>query len=307
VRQTTVAIKSRWRQRHFCAHNVGNVIIHGVIVGMNAFIYELTEKLRLIYSETDLTTFYQWLHSKQAEVAESATDMNRLLGLSGETLLQPDLPCLSVGSLKGLVILAANPGWSEKANALEDAYCRASAEQYIDILLNFFKTHPTVVGERVRWWSGPIGFYNELFDGKSDSTSMNSTEKWKTVGDERMLGGWELFPWHSSKDGISAQIQKTPWLHSLAKESIQALLRVNPKAILVASKAGYDLIRHDLLRNIDWLDSTVGSKTKLAISYAKLDSGTEIIAVQRQIFASFKVVTNKELFAKIREFRELAN
>ena len=270
---------------------------------MNVFVNELIEKLRQLSTEDDLITLYEWLHSKQSEVAESATEMNRLLGLSGETLLQPDLPCLSVGSLKGLVILAANPGWSEKANALEDAYCKASPEQYIDILLNFFKTHPKVVGERVRWWSGPIGFYNELFDEKSKFTAMTSIQKWNAISEKRMLGGWELFPWHSSKDGISAQIHTTPWLHELAKESIRALLRVNPKAILVASKAGSDLIRHDLLKDIKWLDSTMGSKTKVAIAYSKLDSGTELIVIQRQIFASFKVVTNKDIFAKVHELR----
>ena len=271
---------------------------------MNVFTHELTKRLRLLYSEEDLKFLYEWLYSKQTDVAESAAEMNKALGLSGETLLKPDLPCLSVGSLKGLVILAANPGWSEKANALEDAFCKTSSEQYIDILLNFFKTHPKVVGERVRWWSGPIGFYNELYDERSKFTAITSIEKWNAVSEERMLGGWELFPWHSSKDGISAQIHKTPWLHELAKESICALLRVNPKAILVASKAGYDLIRHDLLKDIYRLDSTIGDNARIAISYSILDSGTEIIAIQRQIFASFKVVKNKEIYAKIRGLRE---
>ncbi len=271
---------------------------------MNLFITKFIDKIKHINSEDDLKSLYQWLHTKQSEIAESAAEMNKAIGLCGETLLQPDLPCLSVGSLKGLVVLAANPGWSEKANSFEDAYCRASSEQYIDILLNFFKIHPKVVGERVRWWSGPIGFYNELYDEKSKFTAMTSAEKWNAVSDERMLGGWELFPWHSSKDGISAQIHTTPWLHELAKESIRALLRASPKAILVASKAGYDLIRNDLLENIKWLDSTIGDKTRVAISYARLDSGTEIIAIQRQIFASFKVVKNVEIYAKIRELRE---
>jgi hypothetical protein len=270
---------------------------------MNAFINEFIDKIRNVHSEDDMREIYRWLFTKQREITETSLEINRLFNLRGEFELKPDLLCLNVGASSGMVVLAANPGWSLEDNALEDAYCRSSPENYEDLIFNFFETHPKVVGRRVRWWSGPINFSRELLRQNFDNPKDSAESKWQAAHKSKCLGGWELFPWHSISDGISPQIKKTVWLHEFCKESISALIRLQPKVILVASKEGFDLIRHDLLDSVSWIDSKIGQNTSVAIAYTRLESGCEIIAIRRQIFASFKVLTNQEIFNEIGRLR----
>lgn len=274
---------------------------------MNAFISDFIDKIRNVQSEDDLRKMYRWLFTKQSDVTETAAEINRSFNLWGEFELKPDLLCLNVGASSGMVVLAANPGWSLEDNAREDAYCRSSVENYEDLIFNFFNTHPKVVGRRVRWWSGPINFSRELLRENNEIRQDSSELKWRAVHESKILGGWELFPWHSISDGISPQIKKTAWLHEFCKESILALIRLQPQIILVASKEGFDLIRHDLLDSVHWIDSEIGQNTSVAVAYIRLESGCEIIAVRRQIFASFKVLTNQEIFNEIERLRSLFN
>ncbi|MFZ9363808.1 MAG: hypothetical protein ACO25T_09290 [Arenimonas sp.] len=270
---------------------------------MNEFITDFIEKIRNVQSENDLREMYRWLFTKQHDVANTAAQINNAFNLQGDLELKPDLLCLNVGASNGMVVLAANPGWSLEDNAREDAFCRNSVENYEDLIFNFFDTHPKVVGRRVRWWSGPINFSRELMPEYCENRNASAQQKWQAVNKSKTLGGWELFPWHSISDGISPQIKKSPWLHEFCKESILALIRLQPKIILVASKEGYDLVRRDLLDSVPWSDSTIGQKTSVAIAYTRIKSGCEIIAIRRQIFASFKVLTNQEIFDEIERLR----
>lgn len=270
---------------------------------MNAFTSEPIWKIRHISTEHDLREMYRWLYTKQTEISRTAAEINDQLSLRGDFELKPDMPCLNVGSSSGMVVLAANPGWSQEDNEREDAYCRTSPAHYEDLIFNFFDTHPKVVGRRVRWWSGPINFSRELILPTDNLLPESAETKWKTAYSSRLLGGWELFPWHSVSDGISPQIRKNAWLHEFCKESILALIRLKPKVILVASKEGFDLMRHDLLSQASWIDSTAGQKSPVAFAYTKADSETEVIAIRRQIFAAFKVLTNQEILSKIQLLR----
>jgi hypothetical protein len=270
---------------------------------MNVFIRDLIEKIQNVQSEVDLREMYRWLFTKQHDVADAAAEINNSFNLRGDFELKPDLLCLNVGASSGMVVLAANPGWSMEDNAREDAFCRSSVENYEDLIFNFFDTHPKVVGRRVRWWSGPINFSRELMPDYCQNSNASAEQKWHAVNKSKTLGGWELFPWHSISDGISPQIKKKPWLHEFCKESILALIRLQPKIILVASKEGYDLIRWDLLDSVPWSDSKIGQKTSVAIAYTRMESGCEIVAIRRQIFASFKVLTNQEIFNEIERLR----
>jgi len=162
-------------------------------------------------------------------------------------------PCLFVGSQPGLVVLAANPGWDPKLNALEDAYCRKSPEQYEDLLFNFFDVHPRVIGRRVRWWSGPMSFM-PILDGAQEHPprSTSGAARWRTMHASRLLGGWKLFPRHSARDGLTAFATKESWLHDFYRESTLAALRMRPQVLLVTSKSGHELMRHDLLTELAW-------------------------------------------------------
>ena len=68
-------------------------------------------RLRRLTSDEDVKNLYRWFWDNDEAVAETAREINEAVGLVGEHELKPDLPCLTVGSRKGLLILAANPSW----------------------------------------------------------------------------------------------------------------------------------------------------------------------------------------------------
>lgn len=265
------------------------------------FLLNLTAKIRELSSEDDLRDLYEWIWHQQASAGQAAHAINRELSLSGSFALKPDLPVLSAGSRRGLLVLAANPGWSADLNAREDAYCRTSPRHYQDLLLNFFERHPQVVGERVRWWNQPLSFIRLLRDGlRRFGHVRGAQQRWQRAHESRLIGGWELFPFHSESDGITQRICGAHWLHDLVHESLRAALRFAPEVLFIASKAGWRLVRQDLLPSVGWHDSTVGSKTP--ISYAVIGS-TEVVAIAHQIFSAPRTFRNDDIFRSVADFR----
>lgn len=272
---------------------------------MNNFVAAYTDKIREISNESDLRNLCRWLYGHQAEVATTAESINSTLGLRGRQALQPDLPCPFVGHQAGLMVLAANPGWHPDINPIEDAYCRTSPEAYEDLLFNFFESYPRITNKRSRWWSGPMSFAPLLESGSEKlQGSGSAASRWQAVHKSGLLGGWDLFPWHSSSDGLSPFISESvPWLYELCRASVEAVLRFNPQVLLVASKVGYQLIRRELLRDLPWRDFDLGQKIKVPIAYTRLTSGSEVVTIGRQIFSSPRDFTNLELFRRIRQIR----
>lgn len=271
---------------------------------MNHFVQELTTRLSHLSNDFGLAELYEWMWDHQADIHESAIQINMTLGLTGDFALQPDLPCLSIGSRNGLLVLAANPGWKPMLNAREDSYCRRSKEAYKDVMFNFFSVHPRVVGERVRWWSKPMSFVQLLRNGSSRFGKYSSaSQRWLCAHQSGLIGGWELFPWHSTSDGISAHIGSQEWLARLIRESVNAAVRFAPEVLLVASKAGFDLIRHQMLPDASWIDSEIGTRTPTKVSYLRCTGGTDIVAIARQIFSAQRDFKNDDLFATIDSMR----
>lgn len=262
---------------------------------MTPFLEELRSRIALLQSEQDLQDWYGWVWAHQADVAAAIDAMNTTLGLTGDCVLQPDLPLLSNGSRNGLLVLAANPGWRTDLNALEDAYCRRSADHYNDLMLNYFSRHPVVVGRRINWWSKPFWFVRLLPNGSERFGSPSgAADRWRRAHESKLIGGWELFPFHSSSDGFTPLVPKVDWLRALIVESVRAALRFSPQVLFVASKAGWKLVRHHLLPELPWQDQVLGGKTP--ISYTK-NGSTEIIAIGKQIFSAHRNFTNNDILA----------
>jgi hypothetical protein len=271
---------------------------------MNFFFYDFTRKLQQVSTETELRALYRWIYTKQTEVSDTAVQINQLLKLDGAFALQPDLPCISVGSTKGFVVLAANPGWICEINMLEDSYCRQSSDAYENFIFNFFNAYPSVTGGYSKWWNNALSKAAKILFNGDTLLSGSGPARWASAYRNKCVGGWELFPWHSSKDGISTSIDKHDWLHDFANASINTLFRLNPEAIFVASKTGYELIRFGLMKDLNWKDARLGNKKGAAISYAKLESGTEVIAIGIQLFANVhRDFKDEEMYSTLRTLR----
>ncbi|HTQ40525.1 MAG TPA: hypothetical protein VMJ32_15980 [Pirellulales bacterium] len=146
---------------------------------MNEFISAFVSKLKQIKTKEELLLVYDWLWRNQLSVRSTAQEINRELRLSGPYELKEDLPCLSVGSHKGLVVLGANPGWKRDRNPRENAYCRESPGAYADMMFNYFECYPRVVGARGRWWPRAMTFLQMLPDGYDINTLGKQAIRWQ--------------------------------------------------------------------------------------------------------------------------------
>jgi hypothetical protein len=276
---------------------------------MNQFIEEYIEKLRRIASDEDIIGLYHWFWNHQEEIQSTTDLMNLELGLQDTKKLQPDLPCLTVGSRSGLVVLAANPGWSPDINKIENEYCKKSPGHYVDLMLNFFQEYPRQVGPRLRWWSNIFSFIELLPNGPERFGSADSSvQRWERAHESKIIGGWELFPFHSDKDGVSAYMTNTDWLRSCAQESISAALRLEPEVILIASKSGWKMARDDLLKDCSWQDTEIPNfKSLTSVSYSSIAGRrgrTEIIAISYQLFSARRTFTNRKLLDVVNQLRD---
>lgn len=272
---------------------------------MNKFIEQYIERVTQISSEKDVVSLYHWFWDNQEEIANTAYQINSEFSLSGEFILQPDLPCITVGSTKGLLLLAVNPGWQKDMNQIEDAYCKQSKENYINLMLGFFEYFPKVMGTRIRWWSNALSWVKLLSDWQNRFGDLSGAKKWEKAYSSELVGGWELFPFHSSKDGISRYIHEVKWLKDCAVESLQAALRLQPEVLFVASKRGWELVRAECLPNVDWKDGfVVSGASKTRVSCTRYSEKTEIVAVGMQIFSAHRKFTNRQLLEEINRLRK---
>ena len=271
---------------------------------LDEFISEYIERLKAIKTPEDVNALYCWFWDEKDKIPQTIEAVNEELGLSGEFELKPDLPCLSIGSTSGLLILAANPSWNEFSNKIENDYCLTSPKNYCSIMADFFELHPKVVKKRIRWWSKPISFIQLLPAWQQRfGQSKNSAEKWQNAHTTKLIGGWDLFPFHSKSDGITplALKENAPaWLKDCMKESLNAAFRLSPEIILVASKSGCELTKKILGSEARWHEQVLSpQKKKTSVYYCRFSATTEIIAIPHQIFSAHRTFTNAEFFQAI--------
>jgi hypothetical protein len=274
---------------------------------------EYINRLNGLNTAADIDALYNWFWQQRDLMLNEMSRLNEQYDLNGVFELKHDLPCLSVGSVRGLVLLSMNPGWSEKSNALEDSHCRSNAENYRGLMNNFFVKHPEVVGKRVRWWGKPFWFTRLLADypdGFDDSAT--SVDKWQLAHHSKNIGGWELFPFHSQKDGVTKYIaglganQDSGLLRKCAIASVCAILRLRPKVLFVASKVG-DAIVKDVLAENDSVIAKPIPNAKCNLSSWLIKSPgrvTEVLSIPYQIFSAPRKFTNQDILEAARLIRQ---
>lgn len=274
---------------------------------MNPLIEEYIGKLKSVRSPDDVRELHRWFWACRDELPALVAEMNAELRLRPPYDLKPDLPCISIGSTRGLLVLAANPGWSEQNNRLENAYCLASPEQYCGLMEGFFDLHPQVVGKRIRWWSNPMSFIQLLPDWQNRfGVELDARQKWQRAHASRIIGGWDLFPFHSQKDGITTHALRdrcAGWLRDCMAESLRAAFRIGPELILVASKAGCELTRQLLGTSEVWQSHRVGPEPGTPIYYARISATTELVAIPYQLFSARRSFKNRDVFDAVHIMR----
>lgn len=278
-----------------------------MVNAFNQFIEDYLERLRGVSSDANVTALYHWFWDNQALITAVATEINLALGLRGEEALQPDLPCLTMGSRQGLLFLLVNPGWNRDLNPKEDSHCRKSRDTYVDYFFNYFTASPPIIGERIRYAASMISFIGVLRDGLNRLGHPRGTkERWRRANDTKLIGHWELFPFHSAEDGLTRHISQCPWLFSCIKESILAALRLQPETLLALSSPAHNLLRYQILGNQRWIDTQIGEPST-RLSYTVVSGQTrqtEIVSVPRQMLSTYRICTNQEVFDEVEQLRQ---
>jgi hypothetical protein len=216
-----------------------------------------------------------------------------------------------MGSRAGLLFLFVNPGWNQEQNRKEDAHCRLSKDDYVDLYFKWFTKSPKVIGKRDNYTSSMISFVGVLRDGL-DRFGLGSLRtaaaerKWRRAQESRLIGHWELFPFHSAKDGLTRHVTKTPWLFDCVKASILAALRFQPELLIVMSIHGWEILTMQVLPNQHWTETKLGNPPT-SLSYCTIlgtQRTTEIVAIRRQVFATYRICTNQELFDTVTRLRD---
>lgn len=135
---------------------------------------------------------------------------------------------------------------------------------------------------------------------------LSAAQKWQRAHTSRVIGGWDLFPFHSQKDGVTALALRegpTTWLRECMAESLRAAFRIGPELVLVASKAGCELTRQLLGNSVAWQSSRVGGERGTPIYYARISPATELVAIPYQIFSARRSFKNQEVFDAVRTMR----
>ncbi len=70
-------------------------------------------RLNKLNTPADIDGLYNWFWQRRDLIPNEMGLLNEQYDLRGVFKLKSDLPCLSVGSLTGLVLLSMNPGWKK--------------------------------------------------------------------------------------------------------------------------------------------------------------------------------------------------
>lgn len=270
---------------------------------MHVLLTEYLTRLRTIQSRQDLIALYYWLWDRATQLENAVDVLNSSLDLTGDRRFTHDLPTVGIGGFRGLVVLGVNPGWRADLNAREDAFCRLSKENYVDLMLGFFKTHPEVVGIHIHWWAHALSYAPLVDEWRDTYRNLEGLDRWRAAHTSQLVGGWDLIPFHSESDGVTTSLSTDNWVRTCALESIRALERLHPESVLVASKAGTRLARTLLYPALPWSDATLGTgRLRAALSRAVTPGGVEIITLSRQLSAP-RNFTDAELIAGVRALR----
>lgn len=172
--------------------------------------------------------------------------LNEALNLQGSNAFTQHIPTTFVGRLDGWVLVAANPGWNPVANLLEDTFRRADAAQNAAFVSTFFEQYPAVTQTTNRTWSRVLRLYAQA-QAQPEELAVRGSRLWMHAHEEGWpIGGLDLIPFHSAKDGITPLLLEPPnptaeLMRSVAVETLKMGVRLAAERLIVASGPGLTL------------------------------------------------------------------
>lgn len=166
---------------------------------------------------------WQWAQWPRRQ-AEVVADLNNSLGLKGLHQLRPDhLPTTAVGRLNGLVFVSANPGYGA-GNGAEQDFRVLNAESNRRFCEQMFEELPSKTRTTAPYWTSALGVARYAFDPSGEP--LHGLSRWKAAVKQCwQIGGADLIPFHSSRDGILPNLDR-PGFESLRRVALATLAMI---------------------------------------------------------------------------------
>jgi hypothetical protein len=262
-----------------------------------AFLEDYIACLQQIQSAEDAYDLLpSWQSANVGRWDEVRPHLNTALNLEGDRAFAQHVPTTFVGRLDGWVVVAANPGWSAVANGLEDAFRRTTAAHNAEFIRGFFQEYPTVTHRTNPTWSRVLRLYAQAHV-EPQIPNLRGVRLWTHAHQEDWpIGGLDLIPFHSAKDGITSLLLEPPnptaeMMRIVAIETLRLGVRLAAERLIVTSGPGLVLLEqvasaghlgaHDVL-NLPanetgcWFD---------ARHYAFPGRGGRVVTLSRQVFS----------------------
>ena len=202
------------------------------------FVEQYIAELKKLRKPDNLKGLYQWFWEQKDRFPEVTKQMNEDLGLKGDYEIKPGLPIIGSGKVDcfgsnrlGTLLININPAWVDGISQVENHHCNKSLEHYVRFQLGFFSEFPKEMGMPNRFWNEALEFFRLYQNWDADYGPLDQGKMWELAARKPLLGGWELFPFHSHNDGISGNIHKKNWLRTCITESANAAIRMKPKTL----------------------------------------------------------------------------
>jgi hypothetical protein len=259
------------------------------------FLNWLTQITNSLREVNDWGALDQW-HTDFAQSWEHQRihidSINQILGLTGDFQLRADTGYIAVRmgdehANYTTVLVSVNPGWSDSWHRQEselmgvadqldvgryNAFRNAFLPQFQDVMSQYSRGIAS-------WWNHALIFAHDIHDIERPADGGMCR-----FSPELQLIGWELWPFRSRRDGLTAAAQQVPELMAFARASLEAAARVTGKPLLICSKAGYDLVRRMMP------DTARKNLDQIPVCRAMVGE-QNVTAIGRQLFSGFGVVS----------------
>jgi hypothetical protein len=159
-------------------------------------------------------------------------------------------PTTAVGGFNGIVTVAANPGFDDELGNAAEIQIRATPDGNRAFCESFFDAENAgQLTHEISWWQSVARFCHAALEVVQP---LPIDDLWEWAAATHCVGGVDLVPFHSARDGVTPLIRNTPridnhranikWaLRSAGKSTFRMVLRLKPKVIFVASAAGTEI------------------------------------------------------------------
>ncbi len=279
------------------------------------FLDQHADALRAVHDRPSLSAWHQaFVAAWTPRGSELAAAANTEFDLAAAHEVQAEVGHLAVESASegvsraphSYVLVSVNPGWNAATAAHEQAAkgCvigkPCDVAQYERFRTSYFPAWQELVAKPAglgpnQWWSSATQFLRGV-------AGVGAAAHARAPHFAVDVIGWELWPFHSTSDGLSEASTRSWSLQRFAGESLRAALRLPSHGVVVASRTGFEFLRGQLHAEFD-----LGFETRIddifCMGLTHRPTGRRVAAVRRQLFSGWGRTRTETREAMIHRFR----